>query len=254
MPDSPLVVLPTAVELTAPFLCLSGIGGIFLVLVQKSIDFSASNERPGRERDLFSLDAENSLLQSLRNNEELGYETLIRRFGPQVMAIAVRYLRSSEDAADCFQDTFIAVFRSIDGFEQRSSIRQWIYGVTINQCLMKLRHRQRHREESIEHMLPMFDERGDRIEVASPRQVAAAGERLDAEQLRQSVRDSIDKLPEDYRVIVLLRDIDGYSTGEAASILGIRTNAVKTRLHRARSALKFLLEPVLEQADRHVDL
>jgi len=220
-----------------------------LVLVQKSVDFSASIERPGREHDAFSQDAEESLLRSLRNNEEPGYETLVRRFGPQVMAIAIRYLRSSEDAADCFQDTFVAVFRSIDGFQQRSSIRQWICGVTINQCLMKLRHRQRRREDSIEHMLPMFDERGDRIEAASPRQVAAAGEQLDAEQLRQIVRDNIDKLPEDYRVIVLLRDIDGYSTGEAASILGIRSNAAKTRLHRARSALKFLLEPVLERAD-----
>jgi len=170
------------------------------------------------------------------------------------MAIASRYLQSREDAADCFQDTFIAIFSSIGSFQQRTSIRHWIRGVTVNQCLMKLRQRQRCREESIEHMLPMFDAHGKRVELASPAQVAEAGDLLDAEQLRKKVRECIDNLPQDCRIIVLLRDIDGYPTREAAAILGITVNAAKTRLHRARSALKYLLEPVLEGKDRHVDL
>ena len=199
-------------------------------------------------------DAEEKLLKSLRNREDSGYETLVRTYGPQVMAIAIRYLRSEADAADCFQDTFVAVFQSIDSFQQRSSIRHWIRGVTVNQCLMKLRKRQRRREESIEHMLPMFDERGKRVEVASPRQKAGIGESLDAEQIRRIVRENIDRLPEDYRLVLLLRDIDGYTTRETATILGIKINAAKTRLHRARSALKFMLEPLLEQTDCHVDV
>ena len=199
-------------------------------------------------------DAEEKLLKSLRNREDSGYETLVRTYGPQVMAIAIRYLRSEADAADCFQDTFVAVFQSIDSFQQRSSIRHWVRGVTVNQCLMKLRKRQRRREESIEHMLPMFDERGKRVEVASPRQNARIGESLDAEQIRRIVRENIDRLPEDYRLVLLLRDIDGYTTRETATILGIKINATKTRLHRARSALKFMLESLLEQTDCHVDV
>ncbi len=198
-------------------------------------------------------DAEEKLLKSLRNREDSGYETLVHTYGPQVMAIAIRYLRTEADAADCFQDTFVAVFQSIDSFQQRSSIRHWLRGVTVNQCLMKLRKRRRRREESIEHMLPMFDERGKRVEIASPRQKAGIGESLDVEQIRRIVRENIDKLPEDHRLVVLLRDIDGYSTSEAASILGIKVNAVKTRLHRARSALKFMLEPILVQTGCHVD-
>jgi len=199
-------------------------------------------------------DAEQQLVYSLRNREDSGFETLVRSYGPQVMAIARRYLRSEADAADCFQDTFVAVFQSIDSYQQRSSFRQWLRGVTINKCLMKLRKRQRRREESIEHMLPMFDERGDRVEVASPRQKAGIGEALDAERLRRVVRENIDRLPDDYRLVLLLRDIDGYTTREAASILGVKVNAVKTRLHRARCALRFMLEPVLEQLDSHVDV
>ena len=190
-------------------------------------------------------EAEGMLVHSLRNGENSGYETLVRSYGPQVLAIARRYLRSEADAADCFQDTFIAVFHSIDSFQQRSSFRQWVRGVTINQCLMRLRTRQRRREDSIDHMLPMFDDKGSRIDVATPQQRGGLGESLDAENLRRLVREKIDRLPDKYRLVLLLRDIDGYSTDEAASILGIQGNAVKTRLHRARLALKGVLEQEL---------
>jgi RNA polymerase sigma-70 factor, ECF subfamily len=199
-------------------------------------------------------DAEAILVQSLRMGENSGYETLVRSYGPQVMAIARRYLRSEADAADCFQDTFIAVFQNIEKFQQRSSFRQWVRGVAVKQCLMKIRKQQRRREDSIEHMLPMFNDRGKRVDVASPRQKFEIGAMLDAEKIRKLVRTNIDKLPQDHRLVLLLRDIDGYSTSETASILGIKINAVKTRLHRARSALKFMLEPQLEQTDRYVDV
>ncbi len=67
-------------------------------------------------RETLTRDAEEKLLESLRNREDSGYETLVRRYGPQVMAIARRYLQSESDAADCFQETFLAIFQSIDGF------------------------------------------------------------------------------------------------------------------------------------------
>ena len=225
-----------------------------MTLAQEGTSNSEISERSEFGWDNSTRDAEEKLLKSLRNGEDSAYEILVRSYGPQVMAIANRYLRSEADAADCFQDTFVAVFQSINSFQKRSSIRHWVRGVAVNQCLMKLRKRQRRREESIEHMLPMFDEYGKRVEVASPREKSGIGDSLDVEQVRQIVRESIDRLPENYRLVLLLRDIDGYSTNEVASLVGIKVNAVKTRLHRARSALKFLLEPVLEQTDCHVDV
>jgi len=210
--------------------------------------------QPAATPESLTYEAEEQLVVSLRRGEDCGYETLVRSFGPQVMAVAKRYLNSDADAADCFQDTFIAIFRTIDGYQKRSTLRHWVRGVTVNQCLMKLRKRQRYREESIEHMLPMFDDRGKRVDVATPGQKAAVDKLLDTEQLRRTVREQIGKLPYDYRLVILLRDIDGYSTNEAASILGIKINAVKTRLHRARLALKFMLEPLLENTDCHVDV
>lgn len=211
----------------------------------KGTDSIASDVVPG---------SENALVESLRNGENAGFETLVRTLGPQVLAVARRYLKSEADAADCFQETFVAVFTSIDSFANQSSLRQWVRGVAVNQCLMALRKRKRGREESIDHMLPQFDESGSRIETAGERRKSTVESQLDSESVQRIVRRSIDQLPDNYRVVLLLRDIDGLNTREAAAILGIQVNAVKTRLHRARAALSHILEPVLEQLDHDVDM
>lgn len=187
------------------------------------------------------------LVDCLRKGENRCYEILVRRFGPKVLAVSRRYLKSEADAADCFQDTFVAAFNSIDRFEQRSSLGTWLRGITTNNCLMRVRSNSRRREESIDHLLPEFDERGSRINAFEPQQSASFGELIDESQTKALVREKINELPDDYRVILLLRDIDGNTTQETADILGIKVNAVKTRLHRARSALKSLLEPELER-------
>lgn len=194
------------------------------------------------------------LLDCLRAGEDACYEELVRRFGPQVLATAKRYLRSDADAADCFQDIFLAVFESVDKFEQRSTIGTWIRGVTVNHCLMRIRARGRRREECIEHLLPVFDENGARVHSFTSNQSSPVADSIDAALLKEIVRGEINKLPDSYRVILLLRDIDGYSTKESATILGISMNAAKTRLHRARSALKSLLEPEMERLNYHADM
>ena len=189
------------------------------------------------------------LLECLRAGEEKCFETLVRNVGPQVLATAKRYLRSDAEAADCFQDTFLAVFEGINKFEQRSSLRTWIRGITINQCLMRIRKQGRRQEESIEHLLSVFDENGDRVEISGSIRSSAISASIDTTRLKSIVREKINELPDDYRIVLLLRDIDGYTTKETAAILRIRINAVKTRLHRARSALKSLLTPVMAYRD-----
>ncbi len=220
-----------------------------MVMTPSAVDDHNASEFTRTEESQPAINKEAKLLECLRAGEETCYEILVRKFGPQVMATAQRYLRSEADAADCFQDTFLAVFENINSFEERSSLGSWIRGITINQCLMRIRKQARRQEQSIEHMLPIFDEHGDRIEAAGPRQTTAISKSIDTEQMRKIVRQNINKLPDDYRLVLLLRDIDGYTTKETAAILRIKINAVKTRLHRARSALKYLLEPVLEQTN-----
>ncbi len=198
-------------------------------------------------RDAADIRKEQELVLALREGDDSAYEELVRSCGAQVLAVTRRYLRSEADAADCFQETFIAVLNSIDSFSGRSSLRQWVRGVAVNQSLMALRKRKRTREDSIEHLMPQFDESGKRIRVAHDYRDAGMEAQLDSTTLQKTVRQCIQSLPDDYRVVVLLRDIDGYSTKETATILGIQPNAVKTRLHRARTALKCIMEPLIRE-------
>jgi len=205
-------------------------------------------------RDAADLEQEQELVLALRKGDNSAYEDLVRSCGAQVLAVARRYLQSEAAAADCFQETFIAVMNSIDSFSGQSPLRQWVRGVAVNQSLMALRRRKRTREDSIEHLMPQFDESGRRIRVAYEYRDAGIETQLDSESLQKSVRRCIQELPDDYRVVILLRDIDGYNTQEAAAILGIQVNAVKTRLHRARTALKCIMEPLLGKADQNADM
>jgi len=191
--------------------------------------------------------SDSELIDGLRNDDAASYEELLRSFGPPVLAVTRRYLRSEADAADCFQETFIAVFKSIGSYRGQSSLLQWVRGIAVNKSLMALRKRKRVREDSIDYMLSQFDESGSRVESTAERQRSTVESEIDAAAVKVSVRQGIDKLPDDYRIVLLLRDIDGLNTRETAAILGIEINAVKTRLHRARTALRYILQPILEQ-------
>lgn len=204
--------------------------------------------------DVYLDSDDRELIDCLRAGEDICYEKLVRRFGPGVLSTAKRYLRSDADAADCFQDTFLAVFQNINAFEQRSSIGTWVRSIAINQCLMRIRAQGRRREESIEHLLPAFDENGDRIHSFASKRTSTVMDSIDKLQTKNVVREKISKLPDDYRVMLLLRDIDGYSTKEAAAVQGISVTAAKTRLHRARSALRSMLLPVMEHLEYHADM
>lgn len=191
-------------------------------------------------------ETESQLLERLLEGDQRSYETLIRSYGPRVLAIGRRYLRSQADVEDCFQDTFIAVYRNIDTFQQRSSLSAWISGIAAKTCLMKLRTLRRHPEEPIDDLLPTFDDTGRRVISTTSKPFMDPGIASDTANTQAYIRNAIDGLPDGYRLVLLLRDIDGYTTEETADILGIKINAVRTRLHRARSALKKLLEPLMQ--------
>lgn len=186
--------------------------------------------------------AEDALLARVRCGDEAACEEFVRRFGGQMLAVARRFLRCEHDAADAVQEAFLSAFRSIRDFAGGSKISTWLHRIVVNACLMKLRSARSRNATSIESLLPTFDETGH-----NARHVAAWSEspadQLHASEMRIKVRDCIDRLPDAYRVVLLLRDIEQIDTQEAAQRLGISTAALKVRLHRARQALRTLLEP-----------
>ncbi len=188
--------------------------------------------------------AEGQLLARLRAREDAAYEELVRSQGGRMLAVARRFLDSEEDARDAVQDAFLSAFRSVDRFEGHARLSTWLHRIVVNAALMKLRTRRRKPEKSIEELLPRFLEDGHLAEPAVPWRGSNPSE-AEQRELRNLVLHQIQNLPENYRNVLLLRDIEGLDTEETARAVGASPNAVKTRLHRARLALRGLLEPHL---------
>jgi len=195
------------------------------------------------DQDAFnSGDAE--ILARVRAGDDSACEALVRQHGGRMLAVARRLLRTEEDSADAVQDAFLAAFRSLDSFEGHSALGTWLHRIVVNVCLMKLRARSRSREVRIEDLLPTFDETGHHSRPVRPWEDQDLL-RLTQAETRAHVRACIDRLPDPYRLILVLRDIEELDTEQTAQHLGINPGAVKTRLHRARQALRTLLEPVV---------
>jgi RNA polymerase sigma-70 factor (ECF subfamily) len=186
--------------------------------------------------------SEAAFVTRLRAGEPDAFEQLVRNYTPRLLRVARRLLGSDDEARDALQDAFISVFRSIRSFEAGSRLSTWLHRVVVNAALMKLRTRRRHPEEEIEKYLPLFQEDGHQI-VPSVEWMESAETALQRKEMRQLVRAAIDRLPDTYRTVLLLRDIEEMSTEETAEILGISTTAAKLRLHRARQALRTQLDP-----------
>ncbi len=196
-------------------------------------------------------DADTRLVEGLRRGEPKAFEQLVRDRGGPMLAVAKRIVRDDHEAADAVQDAFITAFRRIDQFDGRSKLSTWLHRVTVNAALMRLRKQRRLAERSVDDLLPQFDSAGHRNHAGksgsewpqTPDQAVA-----DAE-MHAMLHESIAQLPETHRDVLVLRDIQEMSTEQAAAALGIRPGAVKTRLHRARQALRELLEDRLTQRE-----
>ncbi|HEY2388894.1 MAG TPA: sigma-70 family RNA polymerase sigma factor [Candidatus Binatia bacterium] len=184
-------------------------------------------------------DDERRLIVALRRGDPGAFEEVVRLHGGRMLAVARRMLRVEEDARDAVQEAFISAFKGLDGFAGTARLSTWLHRIVVNAALMRLRRQRRKPEESIDELLPRFDESGAWAESETP--PATPLDLVDRAETRVIIRECIDRLPPSYRAILLLRDIEELDTDEAAAALGISVPAVKTRLHRARQALRTLL-------------
>jgi RNA polymerase sigma-70 factor, ECF subfamily len=189
--------------------------------------------------------ADLKLVAAIRSGDPMAFETIVRKHGGRMLATAKRFLPCEQDACDAVQDAFLSAFKSITTFNGDSQIATWLHRIVVNASLMRLRSNVRRATCSIENLLPTFDRTGHHAHlVGSIESCPTAG--MIADEIRSQVRGAIDSLPEDYRRVVLLRDIEQIDTESTASLLGVSTAVVKTRLHRARQALRTLLEPTMK--------
>jgi RNA polymerase sigma-70 factor (ECF subfamily) len=183
-----------------------------------------------------------ALLARMQAGDEAAFEACVRAYCGRLLAVARRILRNEEDANDVVQDAFLSAFKGMSQFKGQARLGTWLHRIVVNAALARLRKQQRHPEKSIEDLLPHFGEGEHQIDPPMPWQ-ATPETILQDQETRTLVQQCISQLPETYRIVLVLRDIEGMATEETAQVLATSTAVVKTRLHRARQALRTLLDP-----------
>lgn len=205
-------------------------------------------EETARASSTETLLNEAALVTRMQAGDDEAFEACVRRHCGQMLLVARRILRNDEDANDAVQDAFLSAFKGIGRFEGQSKLATWLHRIVVNAALGRLRSRQRRPEKSIEDLLPHFGEGEHQIDPPAPWK-AASETVLQRQESRALVQDCIGQLPERYRTVLLLRDIEGLDTEETARALETSAGVVKTRLHRARQALRTLLDPYFRRGD-----
>jgi RNA polymerase sigma-70 factor (ECF subfamily) len=185
---------------------------------------------------------EAALLARMQAGDEAAFAACVRAHWGRLFVLARCILGNEEDARDAVQDAFLSAFEHVGQFEGRSSLGTWLHRIAVNAALGRRRGRQRHPERSIEDLLPHFGDGEHQVDPPAPWKETpeAVQQRHEAHEL---VWRCIGELPEIYSTVLVLRDIEGLDTEETSRLLATSAGVVKTRLHRARQALRTLLDP-----------
>jgi RNA polymerase sigma-70 factor (ECF subfamily) len=181
---------------------------------------------------------EQILLERSKAGDVAAFEMLIEAYQKKIFNLAFRMIGNYDDAGDLAQEALIRIFKSISNFKEQSSLSTWIYRITTNVCLDEIRKKKNRKVLSLDEEIHAED--GD-----MQRQIMSddplPDELMEKEELRQIISSAIDSLPEDQRLVVTLRDIQGLSYDEIARVLDCPAGTVKSRINRARFALKNVL-------------
>ncbi|MGH9145835.1 MAG: RNA polymerase sigma factor [Vicinamibacterales bacterium] len=196
---------------------------------------------------------EQNLVTRLRNGEQDAVGDLASTYGSRVYQLALRYLKNAEDAEEVTQDVLLKVFQRIDAFRGDAALSSWIYRITFNSAMSKLRSGRAARQAAIEEAAR--DGGSNRPAVRLELDLADSAPLADEEVLRSELRTALGKalkeLPLLYRAPIILRDIEGLSTEEASAVLHVKGQTLKSRLHRGRLILRDQLSDFAEGIKLH---
>lgn len=181
---------------------------------------------------------DNELIAAAKNGNTSAFSELVRRYEELVYGFSFKVCRDREKAEETLQDTFVNVYRKLRSFDGRSKFSTWLYSIVTNNCLMKRRQR---RSDSLTDSLDASNK--GLLLATIPHDSHTPIERLMQKELREVLDEAILRLPLTYRVVFVLRDMEGKSTEETAAIMKITGEAVKSRLRRARAFLREQLLP-----------
>jgi RNA polymerase sigma-70 factor, ECF subfamily len=182
---------------------------------------------------------DDELVARARHKDFAAFEELLGRYEDKVFRLANRIVRNETDAKEILQETFVSIWRKLDTFKGDSQFGSWVYRIATNAALMRLRAHRRHPEVSTEELpIGYLDNYGQPLPTGADNWAKRPDDELQSSELRAHIQSAVDALPDIYRTVFVIRDIEGLSTEETAEALGISVPTVKTRLHRARIALR----------------
>ena len=188
------------------------------------------------------LTADQQLLSRLQSGDERALADLSDAYSSKIYQLAFRYLRNKEDAEEITQDVLFKVYRKVDAFRGDAQLSSWIYRITFNAAMSRLRTARYQRAQAEDRRVAAATEEDGSGSASRTPDVAdwsdMADERVLRTQLRQRVFSAILALPAIYRAPVMLRDIQGMSTEEASAVLKVKDQTLKSRLHRGRLILR----------------
>jgi RNA polymerase sigma-70 factor (ECF subfamily) len=181
--------------------------------------------------------AERDLIGRMRARDGSAVSDLAATYGPRIQQLAFRYLKNWEDAEEVAQDVLMKVYRKIDAFRGDAALSSWIYRITFNTAMSRLRTARFSRPAEVQ-TADIETESHDHVTPEPADWASLADDQVMRAEMRQQLIDALTHLPMVYRVPVLLRDIQGLSTEEASAILRIKPQTLKSRLHRGRLILR----------------
>jgi RNA polymerase sigma-70 factor, ECF subfamily len=188
---------------------------------------------------------EGELVTELQAGSDAAFDWLVTYYHAGVYNLAYGMVSDVSDAADVTQEVFLRAFKGIRGFRRGSSLKTWLYRITVRQALNHRRWCWRHRREQISLDA---DEGGKKTSLEVPDAEATPFERFAAQETQAAVRRALEQLPQTFRSAVILRDLEGLSYEEVAEVLDISVGTVKSRILRGRRLLKEILEPAVRPA------
>ena len=191
-----------------------------------------------------SSDIDYDLIERSKKGDERAFAQLVHKYEQTVWGFAYKLCRDQEKAEESFQDTFINVYRKLNQFDGRSKFSTWLYTIVANNCLMKRRKRK------LDHLLESLDEPPDVEDEHIQKQLQTWSDSpidtLMNRELREQLNEAIQLLPDDYKAVFVLRDLEDKTAEETAKILKLSVPAVKSRLRRSRIFLRHQLHNVMK--------
>lgn len=180
------------------------------------------------------MSAELELVERSKGGDVSAFEELVVMYQKQIYNLGFRMMGSEEDACDVTQEAFLKAYKSIKRFNGKSSFGTWVYRIAVNVCIDELRKRKKVKLYPVAHN-DNLEERGFKLITDTDE---LPEEKMERQEVRKQVHRAINRLGEEHRAIIILRDIQGKSYQEIADILGLNLGTVKSRISRARQNLK----------------